>query len=79
MEDTDFKGAKFQKVTFIKANMKDCRMNADTRMWWCDFRGADLSRAKLKGVQFKDCVYNSKTKFPKGYTPKAGEWKKAAN
>ncbi|MBP5188250.1 MAG: pentapeptide repeat-containing protein [Fibrobacterales bacterium] len=48
-------------------------------MWWCDFRGADLSRAKLKGVQFKDCVYNSKTKFPKGYTPKAGEWKKAAN
>ena len=70
LSGANFKGSKFNKATFVAADLKGVKMNADTRMIEVDFRGADLTKASIKKVQFRKCFYDSKTKFPSGFNPK---------
>jgi uncharacterized protein YjbI with pentapeptide repeats len=63
LQDADLYDANLQGADLFEANFRNANLRG------ADLRGAFLVGAKLTGADLRGILYDSKTKWPKGFTP----------
>jgi uncharacterized protein YjbI with pentapeptide repeats len=66
LQDADLYDANLQGADLFEANFRNANLRG------ADLRGAFLVGAKLTGADLRGILYDSKTKWPKGFTPPVG-------
>ena len=70
LKGVDFQGANLEGVDLRNANLQKAFLH-EVNFLWADLRGANFERTILSRTFLKNALYDSKTKFPKGFDPKA--------
>ena len=80
LEGADLRGANLRDACLVGANMRGADLGRDKLGGSTSLQGANLADAVLNGAKLSGAVYDSRTIFPRGFSPQsAGMIEEGAN